>query len=118
MIGHAQIAQIRKQGKRPTAIFFEVDELPAVRYRFEHPENALKWGMHPTVFLTNDEAGQKLDLRFVIGCRVIVSCPVMTDEVTILADTLHTAGASAIYCCGLFDATLLYCEKGEWHANT
>lgn len=118
MIGHQQIIKARRQKLKPSAIFVEVDVEIKPRYPFEHPENALKWGLYPTVFITNEEAGLPNDWRFVIGCRVLVSCPVLTNEVVELTEKLNAAGATAVYCCGTCDGLLLYCEKGEWHANS
>lgn len=73
MIGEKQIIEARKQGLRPSAIFFEVGfDLPDFASRFERPENALATKQYPEVWVTPQDLESPLDLRFCVGCRALV----------------------------------------------
>jgi hypothetical protein len=118
MIGHLQILEARKEGRRPTAIFIEAGFQPTpARYRFERQEEALDYGFYPTVTVTPEELTSRLDLRFCMGCRVHVHGHSMTDDVLDFAEKVAKAGATEVIVCGVTgDSEILTYNRGHWGA--
>lgn len=69
MIGHLQIAAIRRRRMRPTLVDLVIGPAPEVRYGWQAPETALEQGCVPTVYTAGD-APELADLRWLRGLRV------------------------------------------------
>lgn len=117
MIGEKQIITARQQGFKPAAVFIEAGmPLPTVRYPFEDPEKALEIGSLPTVHISEAELTQRLDLRFLAGCRVHIHGPQMSDELLNLAEKVADAKASHIVVCAFDTTELIEYKNGTWSA--
>lgn len=69
MIGHLQIAALRRRHQRPTLVDLVIGPAPVVRYAWQAPEDALAQGVVPTVY-TAGETPELADLRWLTGLRV------------------------------------------------
>lgn len=114
MIGHRHIIEYRRLGEKPSAIFIEAGFKPLLyRFEFEKQELAIDHGFYPTVTVTPEELGTRLDLRFCTGCRVHVHGNDFTDELVAFAEQVVNAGASHVIVAAINSAEILE-WKGEW----
>jgi len=114
VIGHRSIIEYRRRGEKPSAIFIEAGFQPLLyRFEFEKQERAIDHGFYPTVTVTPEEIGQRLDLRFCTGCRVHVHAKDLSDEVLAFAEQVVNAGASHVIVAAVSSAEILE-WKGEW----
>lgn len=118
MTGQNQIIAARKQGYKPAAVFVMAGLEPCVSTRFDEPENALRFGLYPTVYIPVAELASRLDLRFLAGLRVHVHADAFTDEVLRLVDAIHSAGAAYLIAGSLQDGEILEYRDGEVNAWT
>ncbi len=117
MHGHRAIIAARMAGYKPTCIVFEIG-FPAVtpRYVFEDPEHALATNQHARVVITETEAWDTCDLRFVTGCNVQVHARRWSDDLTRLGEKLAADGAKAIAIASPYSPEILHYHQGTWHA--
>lgn len=116
MTGHLQIIQARIDGLKPAAIFFTDAKPLQSGLPFDHPEAALSHCLYPEVYLDDKDLTQRLDLRFVAACRVLINTAQVTAELITVAERAAECGASTV-CLASPDEIILYREK-EWNAWT
>jgi len=113
MIGHNQIIEYRKAGKKPSVIFIEFDSQPTPsRFDFNHPERQLDWKCHAVVYVKPDETP---DLRFVIDCGVIVQAKSWSEELFTFLDRLTKAKPLRVTVSAMDeDDRLMRWKNNEW----
>jgi hypothetical protein len=117
VIGEKQIIAARLQGLKPAAVFIEAGlPQPKVKFPFQDPERAIEIGSLPTVHISESELRERLDLRFLAGCRVHIHGPHMSDELLNLAEKLAEAKAAHIVVCAFDTPELIEYKNGEWTA--
>lgn len=73
MIGHQQIIQLRRQGRKPAAVFVHVGPEPTPVWNGDTPENDIAEGCHPGVW-TGLSLPSEHDLRWSKGLFVFCLC--------------------------------------------
>lgn len=127
MIGHRQILDARANGRKPAAIFFEIgspSRAPTARSVGRYagslhealydPEAALASGQYPTVYI---EPGEQPDLRFCIGCAVLVSAARWSEDLILTGHAIADAGASVVVVSAMSDSDDLMVFDGKWSAS-
>ena len=113
MIGHRQIIESRKGGKRPPAIFFDL-----FGSDIWGGENQIKNGVLPTVTITAEDLGRPIDLRFVAGCRAHVSALAITDDVLAFVDQIVACRASFVGLVSMLETDqVMFYFDGAWRVN-
>lgn len=116
MIGQQQIIDIRKTGKKPTAIFFHFGyEAPICKFDFEQPERSIAWKLFPLVIINPNEIELSHDLRFASGCQCHVDIKDSNSNSMVFLDSLVNAGASAVIAVCM-KSGILMTYYGEWVA--
>lgn len=116
MTGHQQIILARQNGLKPKAVFLMVGIEPAGNTFYDQPENALRFGSLPEVFVRPEELNKPLDLRFLVGMPVHIHTPEICDKCVELVEAVADAGATRIVMAALRTGELLQYENGEWIA--
>ncbi|HEX7644836.1 MAG TPA: hypothetical protein VF472_21760 [Burkholderiaceae bacterium] len=119
MRGHKSIIAARRDGLKPSTIFFEVD-LPQIplekRFPFEDPENYLQTKQHAHVEMSMADEWRTMDWRFASGCHVIMQADQWSDELVELAEKLVTAGAPMVFVASQSTPEMLHFHDGAWEA--
>ena len=116
MIGQNQIIEVRKSGKKPSAIFFHFGyPAPVSRFDFEQPERAIAWKLFPLVCINPNETEISHDLRFASGCQCHVDIKESNEDSMRFLDDLVNAGASAVIAVCMKSGIMLT-YYGEWLA--
>lgn len=120
MIGHLSIIEARKNRIRPECIFVEYGYEPTPsRYNFQEAENQIAIGSYPFVTITPDEMHKRHDLRFCVGCQVLLNGKHWDDDFLNFAEQIVRAGASTLICfCPDDGADLVEYRDGNWMAYT
>jgi len=93
MIGQEQIIRYRSKGKKPYCIVFKFGKEPnKPKYEWDNPERQIEFGFFPVVYVLRDE---KPDVRFVVGCTVIVHGE-LTDEFYAFLDRVTAENPSSV----------------------
>jgi hypothetical protein len=117
MQGQNQIIAARLRGQKPSTVFVEAGLQPSLeRFPFDRYENALRFGLYATVNIAPEELGQRLDLRFMVGLRVIVQGDTVSDEVLSLGERIAEAGADHVVVSGFNDPAIVQYKNEQWEA--
>lgn len=118
MKGHQQIISARMQGKKPSIVFVEagVSPMPELT-RFDRYENALACGLYATVNIPPEELTSRLDLRFLVGLRVVVHGEAVNDAVLALGERIVEAGAKHVVISGDSDTAIVQFKDQKWEAS-
>lgn len=113
MIGHKQIVELRKHGKKPSMVMVDFAIAPVKpRYDFQHPENQLSFGCFPTVYIAADETP---DLRFLVGMNVHVTGREWSDAYIEFLDRVTKYKPEQVFANAYAeDSTLMLWKNNEW----
>lgn len=113
MIGHQQIIDLRRSGKKPSCVFVDYGYPVPKRLVSEisHPENALRYGLYPTVFIEEEEVP---DVRFLSGCNIIFTCDYSTCEVRRIVEKIILVQPRKLLFTTLKTDHLGIWEDGKW----
>jgi hypothetical protein len=115
--GHQQIISARLQGKKPSLVFVEAGLPPVAEETvYDRYENALACGLYATVNIPPEELNARLDLRFMVGLRVVVHGEAVSDAVLALGERIVEAGARHVVISGINDTAIVQFKDQQWEA--
>jgi hypothetical protein len=117
MKGHQQIINARLQGQKPSLVFVEAGLAPVAELtHFDRYENALAYKLFATVNIPPHELTARLDLRFLVGLRVVVHGEAVNDAVMALGEKIVEAGAKHVVISGAEDTAIVQFKDQQWEA--
>lgn len=115
MRGHLQILTARRKRRRPEAVFVNlVDTFAEPTNRYDEPENGLRHGFFPQVFIERQELRRPLDLRYLFGLSVHVHGETADDDMYALLDMIEEHQPDTLVACA--GDTLMFRNYEGWKA--
>jgi hypothetical protein len=109
MRGDKTLIDLRKRGYKPTSVMLGVGY-------YRPCDLGLEAGSMPSVDILPDELGPSLDLRFLVGVRVLLTAQHEAHFADAM-DLVAEAGAAEIFgWCAETDEILIY-QAGQWRAH-
>lgn len=116
MLGVQQIINMRREGYKPKSVFVQAGFVPLITCRFDDPDRGFESKQYPEVWISPDEMGTWLDLRFLLGCQVLVHSETWSEEVLRLLDRMAEMKPIRIVASANENGDLMIYENENWSA--